>query len=69
MRTLIYTLLDGNVSTSKMGKTVKRIGEITGMTLGDKDIPSHTSVERMQIELGVISDVQVKCKLVSSFIN
>ena len=69
MRTLIYTLLDGNVSTSKMGKTVKRIGEITGMTLGDKDIPSRTSVERMQIELGVISDVQVKCKLVSSFIN
>ena len=52
-----------------MGKTVKRIGEITGMTLGDKDIPSRTSVERMQIELGVISDVQVKCKLVSSFIN
>ena len=69
MRTLIYTLLDGNVSTSKMGKSVKRIGEITRMTLGDKDIPSRTSVERMQIEVGVISDVQVKCKLVSSFIN
>ena len=59
MRMLIYSLLDGNVSTRKMAKTVKRIGGITGMAVGDKDIPSRTSVERMQVELGVISDITV----------
>ena len=56
---LVYSLLDGNVSTRKMAKTVKRIGGITGMAVGDKDIPSRTSVERMQVELGVISDITV----------
>ena len=59
MRMLTYSLLDGNVSTGKMAKTVKRIGGITGMAVGDKDIPSRTSVEQMQVELGVISDITV----------
>lgn len=59
MRMLVYTLLDGYVSSGKLNQTIQRIGSALGVEMLEEDIPSRPTVDRMQLELGVISDMQV----------
>ena len=59
MRTLIYSLLNEYTSSSRMKEVIQNIALFTGMEICDEDIPSHTTIERMQLELGVISDLLV----------
>ena len=42
-----------------MKEVIQNIALVTGMEICDEDIPSRTTIERMQLELGVISDLQV----------
>ena len=62
MRTLVYSLLNGYTSSGKMKQVISDISQVTGMDVKDEDIPSRRTIERMQLELGVISDLQVILK-------
>ena len=46
-----------------MKQVILEIAQVTGMDIQEKDIPSRTTIERMQIELGTISDLQVRIEL------
>ena len=59
MRMLVYTLLNGHTSTAKVPPFLRQIGDIYGQQMDLLDIPSRTTVERMQLEVVVISDLQV----------
>ena len=59
MRTLIYSLLNGYSSSGRMNKVIQDIAQVTGMSVTVHDISSRSTIERMQLELGVINDIQV----------
>ena len=59
MRMMIYNLLNGHTSTGKMKEVIKFNAALLGMELKDEDIPSRTTVEHMQLELGIMSDLKV----------
>ena len=58
MRMLIYNQLNGHTS-GKMKDVLRVNAQLLGIQLEEKDIPTRSSVERMQIELGILSDLQV----------
>ena len=59
MRMLVCTLLNGHTSTATFPFVLREIGDIYGQQMDPRDIPARTTVERMQIEVVVISDQQV----------
>ena len=46
-------------NTAKVPSVLRKIGDIYGQQMDPRDIPARTTVERMQIEVVVISDQQV----------
>ena len=59
MSTLIYSLLYGYTSSGQMNQVIQDIAHVTGMSVTVHDIPSRSTIERMQLELGLIRDIQV----------
>ena len=58
MRMMVFNQLNGHTSTTKMKDVLRCNAQLMGMDLNDNQLPSRTTVERMQIELGVISDLR-----------
>ena len=61
VRLWVYTLLGSNTATNKIPSLLARIYNTT-----EDKVPSETSVKRMAIELGVLSDIQVSEVLFST---
>ena len=59
MKTLIYSLLNGYTSSGQMNQVIQDIAQVTGMSVTVHDIPSRSTIEWMQLELGGISGIQV----------
>ena len=58
MRMMVYNQLNGHTSTTKMKDVLRCNAQLLGVDITDKQLPSRTTIERMQIELGVISDLR-----------
>ena len=59
MRMLVYNQLNGHTSSGKMKDVLRVNAQLLGIKLEERDIPTRSSLERMQIELGILSDLQV----------
>ena len=56
---LVYNQLHGHTSSRKMKDVIRFNVQLLGIKLVGKDIPTRSSVECMQVELVVFSDLHV----------
>ena len=59
LRMAVYGLLNAHVSTTNMKMAIVHTARAFGIDIEDDKLPSRLSVERMQLEIGYISDMQV----------
>ena len=59
MKLVVYTLLNSYTLTDKIKEVIETFILLKHMQFNTKEIPSRSTIERMQLELGVISDLQV----------
>ena len=58
MRMLVYNQLNGHTSTEKIRDVILTNSLLLGIDLPPCEVPSRKSSERMQLELGVVSDLK-----------
>ena len=58
IRLNIFTLLDCNCATSQIPHILQAMAADFGLDLCSSDLPLRTSIKRIAIELGVISDLK-----------
>ena len=60
MRMLVYNQLAGNTSTGKIRNVIIESASLMGIKLDNDEVPLRSSIERMQLEFGIISDLQAR---------